>query len=297
MKNVVIFGGSGFLGSHVADELTKRNYQVTIFDFYESKFLSGNQKMIIGDILDKDLVRKIVKENDIVYHFAAIADIKKAKISPIETVNFNIIGTINILEACREYNIIRFLYASTIYVYSDQGSFYRSSKQACELFIENYKQEYNLDYTILRYGSLYGDRANDFNFIRNAIKQALTEKVIVRKGNGEELRDYINISDAAILSVDALDDTYKNNCVMITGDEKITIKDLLLMIREIMNNNIEIKFLDNEIMEGHYNLTPYSFKPNIAKKIKSKSYIDLGQGLLDLIYNINQEIINEESNK
>jgi UDP-glucose 4-epimerase len=294
---VVIFGGSGFLGSHVADELTKRNYQVTIFDFFESKFLCRNQKMIIGDILDKDLVRKIVKENDIVYHFAAIADIKKAKISPIETVNFNIIGTINILEACREFNIIRFLYASTIYVYSDQGSFYRSSKQACELFIENYKQEYNLDYTILRYGSLYGDRANDFNFIRNAIIQALTEKVIVRKGNGEELRDYINISDAAILSVDALDDNYKNNYVMITGDEKITIKDLLSTIREIMNNNVEIKYLEDETMEGHYNLTPYSFKPNIAKKIKSKSYLDLGQGLLDLIYNINQEITDEKNRK
>ncbi len=294
---VVIFGGSGFLGSHVADELTKRNYQVTIFDFFESKFLCRNQKMIIGDILDKDLVRKIVKENDIVYHFAAIADIKKAKISPIETVNFNIIGTINILEACREFNIIRFLYASTIYVYSDQGSFYRSSKQACELFIENYKQEYNLDYTILRYGSLYGDRANDFNFIRNAIIQALTEKVIVRKGNGEELRDYINISDAAILSVDALDDNYKNNYVMITGDEKITIKDLLSMIREIMNNNVEIKYLEEETMEGHYNLTPYSFKPNIAKKIKSKSYLDLGQGLLDLIYNINQEITDAKNLK
>ena len=73
---------------------------------------------------------------------------------------------------------------------------YRSSKQSCELPLENYQKEFNLNFTILRYGSLYGSRANDFNFIRNSIRQALLEGIIVRNGNGEEIRDYINIVDA-----------------------------------------------------------------------------------------------------
>ena len=137
-KKVIVFGGSGFLGSHVSDELTKNDYDVFIFDIKKSPYFQTNQTMIIGNILDKDLVRETIKGAFAVFHFAAIADIEEAKNNPLETVNYNVIGTINILEACKEYDIKRFIYASTIYVYSDHGSFYRSSKQACELFIENY---------------------------------------------------------------------------------------------------------------------------------------------------------------
>ena len=119
-------------------------------------------------------------------------------------------GTMYILEACRAFNIKRFIYSSTIYVYTAHGSFYRSTKQACELLIDNYRQEYGLDFTVLRYGSLYGKRANHFNFIHNSIKQALIEGKITRKGDGTEKRAYINIIDAAKATVKALDEEYKN---------------------------------------------------------------------------------------
>ena len=131
---------------------------------------SEKQKMLMGDILDTQQVNKAIKGSQYVYHFAGLADIKEAREKPIETVKSNILGTTYILEACREYNVDRIIFASTIYVYSDLGSFYRSSKQSCELLIENYSDEFELNHTILRYGSLYGRRANDFNFIRNAIR-------------------------------------------------------------------------------------------------------------------------------
>lgn len=290
MNKVVVFGGSGFLGSHVSDELTKRNYDVTIFDKSHSKYVSKNQKMIVGDILDRDGVRKAVMNADFIFHFAAMADIQDTINNPIESANFNIIGTMNILDACREFNIKRFIYSSTIYVYSEHGSFYRSSKQACELFIENYNKEFNLDFTILRYGSLYGSRANNFNFIRNSIRQALLEGVIVRKGDGEEIRDYVNILDAAKLTVDSLDEEYKNSYLMITGPQAIKVKELLQMIKEIMNDQIELKYIEEQ-MEGHYKITPYSFKPKVAKKILPKDFHDLGQGILDSIYEIYQELV------
>lgn len=291
MNKVVVFGGSGFVGSHVSDELTSRGFDVTIFDKSASKYLSNNQKMITGDILDRDAVRKVVKNADFVFHFAAMADIKDTIENPVEAANFNIIGTMNILDACREYNIKRFIYSSTIYVYSEHGSFYRSSKQACELFIENYNKEYNLEFTILRYGSLYGPRANNFNFIRNSIRQALLEGVIVRKGDGEEIRDYVNILDAAKSTVDSLQEDYKNSYLMITGPQTIKVKELLQMIKEIMNDQIELKY-SQEQMQGHYKITPYSFKPKVAKKIVSKDFHDLGQGILDSIYEIYQELVN-----
>ena len=179
---IVIFGGSGFIGSHVADILSAQNHQVVIFDLTTSAYLKPNQEMIIGDILDPDAVKQITKGAHIVYHFAGIADIDAAKNLPYKTVQSNVMGTLNILEACRENNVKRFIFASTIYVYSESGSFYRASKQACELLIECYHRQYNLDFTILRYGSLYGPRADESNWINRILKQALTEKKIVRKG-------------------------------------------------------------------------------------------------------------------
>ena len=87
--------------------------------------------------------------------------------------------------------------------------------------IDNYRQEYGLDFTVLRYGSLYGKRANHFNFIHNSIKQALTEGKITRKGNGTEKRAHINIIDAAKANAKALDEEYKNKHLMITGNQTI----------------------------------------------------------------------------
>lgn len=290
MSKVIVFGGSGFLGSHVSDCLSQMGHEVVIFDIVNSNYLRSDQLMVIGNILDRNKVREAVMGADFVYHFAAIADIGEARNNPVESANFNIIGTINILDACREYSIKRFIYSSTIYVYSDHGSFYRSSKQSCELFIENYNKEYNLEFTVLRYGSLYGPRANSFNFIKNAINQALLENKIARKGDGNEIRDYINVLDAAQVSVDILESGYANTYVMVTGPQTMKVKEILSMINEMLNNQIIVEYLD-ENFSGHYQITPYSFKPKVALKLVPKNYHDLGQGILDCIYENYQELL------
>lgn len=282
MKSVV-FGGAGFLGSHVCDALTDSGFDVTVFDIRHSDYLKENQAMVVGDMLDEGLLDEVLNGVDIVYHFAGIADIHEAKEKPIQTVEANILSTVKILEYCRKYKIKRFVFASTIYVYSEHGSFYRSSKQAAELFIENFHSNYGIDYTILRFGSLYGKRANHFNFINNIIVQAILEKKIVRQGNGEEIREYVNVLDAARASVKILGDEYNNSYVLITGMQTMKVKDLLNMIREIFKNEIDIIFSNNRI-EEHYEITPYSFRPKVAKKFVLDHYHDLGQGILDLIY-------------
>jgi len=152
----LIFGGSGFLGSHVADALTEGGYDVTIFDRNESMYLRGDQKMVVRDILDEESVKQAVSQADYVYNFAGIADIDEASRNPFETIKQNIIGNALVLESCRQAKIKRYVFASSLYVYGKSGSFYRSSKQSCELIIENYNEMYNIPYTILRYGSLYG---------------------------------------------------------------------------------------------------------------------------------------------
>jgi len=283
MKKAVVFGGSGFLGSHVADALSENGLSVSIFDYKPSEYLCKDQEMIVGSILELKTVQQAVKDATYIYNFAAIADIKAAGEKPLETIHTNIMGNTNILEACREHGVKRYVFASSVYVYSDMASFYRASKQACELIIESYQEKFGIDYTILRYGSLYGPRANTFNFIRQVIEEALTEGKISRKGDGQEIRDYIHVKDAASCSVEILDETFRNQHVMITGVQTIKVKDLLEMIKEMINHKIEIEYLPERI-EEHYQITPYSFKPKVAKKLVLKNYHDLGQGILDCIY-------------
>ena len=244
--------------------------------------------MIEGDILNEEAVNAAVNGMDVVYNFAGLADIEKASDNPLDTGRFNVLGNTIILEAARVAKVKRFVYASTLYIYSSSGSFYRSSKQSSELIIENYQETFGLDYTILRYGSLYGPRTDEKNFIHRIIRQALSEGKITRHGDGEELREYVHAFDAAKCSVEILDDEFRNKHVIITGYQQTKIKDLLLMIREMLNNKVDLEF-QPDTDRYHYFITPYTFAPKLGKRLMSRSYVDLGQGVLDLLYEIYDE--------
>ena len=284
----IVFGGAGFLGSHVADALDDAGYSVIVYDKKASAYLRESQKMIVADILDEKMVESAISGCDIVYNFAGIADILEVSKNPLESVKANILGNSIILEGCRKAKVKRFIYASSLYVYSKTGSFYRSTKQACELLTENYHEVFGLPYTILRYGSLYGPRADGNNFIHKILKQALNEKKIVRDGDGEEIREYIHVVDAAKGSVEILDNEFKNQHVIITGNQQMKVKELLLMIREMLDNSIEVEYKESTAT-SHYEITPYTFIPKIAKRIVHKTYLDLGQGLLHLIHDFYRE--------
>jgi len=288
-KKAIVFGGSGFLGSHVADVLTDSGYSVVVFDLINSPYLKKTQKMVKGDIMDAKLVDSVVDGSEFVYNFAGIADIDESNEKPLDAVRLNILGNSIILEAARKAMVKRFVFASSVYVYSAAGSFYRSTKQACELLIENYYELYGLPYTILRYGSLYGTRSDGKNFIYQIIKQALTHGKITREGDGEEIREYIHVHDAAKGSVDILAKEFANQCVMITGNQRMKMKDLLVMIKEMLNNKIEIEYLPSK-SNIHYEITPYNFAPKIARKILHKTYLDIGEGILNCIQEMYKEI-------
>jgi UDP-glucose 4-epimerase len=284
-KKAIVFGGSGFLGSHVADCLTVNGYEVTIFDLNPSQFLLNEQKMITGDILDKQAVFDSVSDKDVVYNFAGIADLDDATTKPIDTVRLNIMGNINIMEASVKTNVERFVYASSIYVYSQKGGFYRCSKQSSEVYIEEYQGCYGLNYTVLRYGTLYGPRADERNSIYRYLKEALNTGCIKCEGTGEEMREYVNVQDAARLSVEILHDEYRNKHVIISGHHPMKFKDMLFMIREIIDKDIAIEFSGAENRD-HYNITPYSFSPKIGQKLVSHLYLDMGQGILECLHEI-----------
>lgn len=282
MSKVTVFGGAGFLGSHVADVLTDAGCEVIVYDRQRSPYLRPGQRQIADDLRNQSAVSAAVEGCRYVYNFAGIADIEEAQRHPLETVEANVLGNSVILEACRQHGVERYLFASTIYVFSDAGSFYRASKQACELFIESYQRVYGVSFTVLRYGSIYGARAGRNNWFHRVLTQALTERKITREGDGEGIREYIHVADAARCSVEVLAPEYANEFVTLTGAQPMKIKDVLEMIREMTGKTIQIEYVPVS-SDLQYQVTPYSFRPRVGKRYISRQYVDLGQGIFDLL--------------
>lgn len=277
-----VIGGSGFLGSHVADQLSEAGYRVRIYDRVESPWKRAGQEMIVGDLLDGPLLNESIAGAAVVYNFAALADLNQARNHPVETVRVNVLGNVQVLEACRLAGVKRFVYASTVYVYSREGGFYRCSKQAAEHYVEEYQLAYGLDYTILRYGSLYGPRADASNGLFRVVHNALKSGVVRYEGSPDALREYIHVEDAARASVVALGEDFRNQSVVLTGQEPMRVLDLLKMLAEILGIPDAVEFVEGEYA-GHYVRTPYAYQPKLGRKYVPPLHVDLGQGLLQLI--------------
>lgn len=291
MKKAIIFGGSGFIGSYVADELIKRGYKITIADLNEPKGLNSNYTFKKIDILDFDDVKKTLNDETAVYNFSAVAELEEAIANPLKTFQVNVIGHLNILEACKNIGLInRIVYASSAYALSSHGSFYGLSKQSSEKLTEEYYKRYGIKYTIIRYGSLYGERAGKNNYIYKLLKSAISNQELIYAGDDNDTREYIHAADAAKLSVDILEDTkYENENIILTGTERLKRIELITMINEILGGQLKITQTSNK-NTGHYKITPYSYQTSVAKKLISNPFIDLGQGLLNCIHTITKEL-------
>jgi len=282
---VIVFGGSGFLGSHVCDKLTDYGHEVTIFDLHESKYLHKNQVMVTGNILDAQAVSGAIQGHDVVYNFAGYADLDTASSNPRATAELNVLGNMNIIEGCIAAKVRQFVYASTMYVFSNAGGFYRCSKQSSEIFLEEYNKQYGLNFTILRYGTLYGPRSDERNSIYKYLRKALREGKITFHGTGDEIREYIHVRDAAKISARILSEEYYNKRFILTGHQAIPVKQMLKMIQEIISKKVEVAYEPHSGGE-HYEITPYSFVPKIGEKFAPELFTDMGQGLIETIADI-----------
>ena len=281
----IVFGGSGFIGSHIADLLSAEGHEVVIFDVVPSQYLREGQRMIVGDILDQAAVIDAMESCDVVYHFAGLADLDEAASRPRDTVMLNVLGTIHVLEGAVKHKIRRLVYASSLYVYSEKGGFYRCSKQAAEGYVEEYQRQFGVEYTILRFGTLYGPRADSRNSVYRYIRDALTRDQVVIGSTGEERREYIYVKDAARLSLDVLTPEYVNMRVTLTGHQSILFRELMYTITEMLNRDVEVVFA-GRTDDSHYAYTPYSYVPKSGLKLTLNPFTDLGQGLLESIEDI-----------
>lgn len=286
-KKVVVFGGCGFIGVYLVEELLRRGYEVIAADINYSQYIE-KKYFKKCDILDINQVNDIVKKSDFVFNLAGNANLDDAVNDPIKTMQLNVMGNLNILESCKKNKIKRFIYASSAYAMSDKGSFYGISKLTSEKLVEEYYKKFGLEFTILRYGSVYGEKNFYNNYIYNLIKKALETGKIIHNGDGEEVREYIHAADIAKLSAQVIEDEkFANEHLILTGIERIHRKELFDMINEIIGDKLEI-ILNKNGYKNHYKTTPYSFHPTRSKKLVANPYIDLGQGILECIKNIEE---------
>ncbi|KAF5419516.1 MAG: UDP-glucose 4-epimerase [Candidatus Methanocomedens sp.] len=297
MKKVLVTGGNGFLGHHIVRELSNRGIETIVYDIAKSNFIddmikTGYVHFVEGDILDISKLEYAMEGCDTVFHTAAIANLDDAVNQPVKTMEVNVLGTVNCLEAARMQNVDRFVFASSVYVGGNWGSFYRISKQTGESLCKTYCDEFDLDYSIIRYGSLYGREANDWNFLYAVLKQLLLCKEYTYYGSPDALREYIHINDAARETVNITENSsFKNKAVLITGHQKMSHKEFFNMIQEILGTDIKINFV-NDDKNSHYKITPYSFEPDIPLRINLPTYIDINEGILDCLKEVQMEIEN-----
>lgn len=281
---ILVIGGNGFIGSKVSHALLRRGHKVTIFDIKKNKKKNKYIKFIYGDIRSIKSLSKAINGNEVVFNFAALSDIDIARDMPSETIILNILAVSNILKICKIKKVKRFIQASTIYALSEEGGFYARSKRAAEDYILEFNKIYNINFTILRFGSLYGEGADSNNGINKLILSGKYYNKLVYRGSMKASRRYINIHDAAKLCVQILSNKYKNSIVNITGKKIIKIKDILNFLSIKLGINRTKILYKNEKNTGHYDKLPTQMKFKRSKNLyikKEKNIFETIEGLIN----------------
>ncbi|MAJ37342.1 MAG: UDP-glucose 4-epimerase [Flavobacteriaceae bacterium] len=289
--SILIFGGSGFVGLSLVKKFLEYGYSsIFIGDIKPPAEVLPNDIVYLPcDITDEKSVSSLFKKcsPQVVYNLAGFANLDIAIKYPKTTMKLNVMSNITILDECVKSGVELFVYASSAYAMNDKGSFYGISKLASEKIVEEYYKQYNLDYSILRYGSIYAAEDFDNNYLFRLVKSAIESGTITHKGDGEELREYVHVKDVSELSVRVMENkNLWNSCLMLTGNERMKRRELFEMIREIIGNkNLVIQYLE-EGYHNHYKFTPYSYQGTSAKKIIANPHYDMGQGILECVQKV-----------
>ncbi len=246
----LVTGGAGFIGSHVVDKLRDKGLDVRVFDMVMPTFRKDIE-FYHGSILDLEALRMALNGVDVVYHLAAIADVKDVYNDPYYAESINVRGTINVLEAVRRSTgIKRVLYGSTTWVYSEVGAasvdertplqapahLYTATKIASEYYCQSYSRLYGIPVTILRYGIPYGPRARDGAVIPIFVRRALRGEPLTLAGDGLQFRQFVYVEDLAEGNVLALKSVAKDKIYNLDGNERVSIKGIAETIQKILGH-------------------------------------------------------------
>jgi len=246
---ILITGGAGFIGSHIVDLLIKNNHEVAIIDNLSTgkeEYLNPKAVFYKADITE-DINPIFEKEKpDIVIHTAAQVMLRESLKDPIHDSKTNILGTINILDACKKNNVKKIIYTSTggarvgepEYLPVDENhpikpcSPYGISKHTAEHYVEMYGQLHNLDYLIFCFGNVYGPRDDPITKRVTAIfaDKMLNGETPIIFGDGEQTRDFIYVLDLAELIVNSIDKNPEHKLFHLANGTQISVNSKFFKI-------------------------------------------------------------------
>lgn len=272
-KRILVTGGTGFIGSHLVNRLTELGARVIVpyeslepKSYFKTKKLDRRVLLAVCDLKNYrrvfDLITKY--EIDIIFHLAAQPLVTVAFSNPLETYETNIMGTVNVLEAARQYQKISGVLVTSSdkaygkipkateenYVGGDHP--YETSKAAADLISHNYFSIYKLPVVVTRFGNVYGEGDLNFNRIVPGIMKSIIQNEILEiRSNGKFIRDYVYVEDV----VDAMIILMKNikkvkgEAFNVSSLENITVLNLIQRIREILKLKVDYKILSTATHE------------------------------------------------
>ena len=295
-STILVTGGAGFIGSHIVDRLLEEGIKVRVLDNLstgEKSNLTQHQnkksfQLIEGDIRNFELVKKAVKGVDAVIHEAALVSVTRSIENPLLSNEINVTGTLNLLKACVDAHVKRFVYASSCAVYGDTETLpnhenltpnplspYAADKLAAEKYAKAFHAMYDIETVSLRYFNVYGPRQKLGPYsgvISLFINSLLQNQPPIIYGDGEQTRDFVNVKDVVEANIQALSKrNVAGKTFNISTGEATTINKLAETIKQIMDKKTikpvhieprlgDIRYSYGDITEARTNL---EYKPKV----------------------------------
>ena len=298
MSNVLVTGGAGFIGSHVAESLVKNGSQVTILDDlsggFEENIVPGAE-FVCGSICDNDLVVRLFEEKkfEYVFHLAAYAAEGLSHFIKRFNYNNNLIGSVNLINASVNTGVKCFVFTSSIAIYGASPELpmteetlphpedpYGIAKLAVEQELKVCKEMFDLDYIIFRPHNVYGERQNIGDKYRNVVgifmNQALQDQPMTIFGDGEQKRAFSYISDVAPIIAKSVENKHAYNQIFNVGaDTPYTVNELAETVAAAMGVDAKIRHLPsrNEVKYA------YSSHDKVQKFFGDLDLINLEDGI------------------
>jgi UDP-glucose 4-epimerase len=299
--NILVTGGAGFIGSHIADALIHNGHSVVVLDdlsMGKREYVNPKTQFVLLDIRSEKIKEIFLHHRfDVVIHQAAQMDVRKSVEDPLFDASTNILGTVNLLEGCRATGVKKFIFASTGgAIYGEQTCFpadeqhptrpvspYGITKLSAEKYLFYYQQAHGLQYVSLRYANVYGPRQNphgEAGVVAIFTGKMLSDGQPLINGDGTQTRDYIYVDDIVKANLLALN--YKQSAIFNVGTGiETNVNQLFLTLRKLTGSQCREKYgpakngeQQRSVIDSSSLYKAFNWKPSIALRDGLRRTVD-----------------------
>jgi UDP-glucose 4-epimerase len=262
-KRILVTGGAGFIGSNLVHRLVQDGHEVIVMDTLDrgnkiDRKTLENVRLEKADVRDKEAVIECSQGCDIIYHFAAVLGVDVVADNPVETMEVEAKGMMNITEAGLLHGIEKLIYASTSGVYGhsaieesvkediqlDPRTSYAIAKRYNEIYLAGMYEEKSLPSISLRFFNVYGENQDDRMVVPRFFDQAVKGEPITVFGDGRQTRDFTWIEDCVEACVRVMDKQLGCDIFNVSHEKELCIQDLAESIKKVSGSSSEISYIE-----------------------------------------------------